>query len=225
VSNQSACDLAQIHLNLAAPNRHSRGILESAIFSFSVPSSTSKESPSRKAGLKLGPFFGGSRSLGLRRAPAVGGSIAPDLHFGIIMVPKFGPLIGAWPSLTSGSRASFWTAPGGQIIVDAEFKALWNDDNDLRLGDRHLPPSQIRFEIMPRYFFEIFASDNAKSDLHVDEGEELRDGKAAWEKATLVARDMFADESAQMEPGGSRRLEVLDEQKKPVLSFNVSGKR
>src|SRR5437868_4627194 len=56
-----------------------------------------------------------------------------------------------------------------------------------------------------------------------EEGYELADRSAAWAEATAAAGEMIRDLDGRLQPGKDWRLEVTDENKKPVYVINISG--
>jgi hypothetical protein len=65
---------------------------------------------------------------------------------------------------------------------------------------------------MPRYFFNVNGTENAE----YGDGEDFLDKEAAWHEATLVAGEIFKDVDGAFRPGDDWKLEVTDENGKPV---------
>ena len=74
---------------------------------------------------------------------------------------------------------------------------------------------------MPRYFFNLHYGD-PRLDT---QGEELPDDEAAWREATIIAGELFKDIDGKFQPGRQWRLEVTNEQGKPVYLISVTGEK
>jgi hypothetical protein len=74
---------------------------------------------------------------------------------------------------------------------------------------------------MPRYYFDI----NGSAVVDDNESETLESDEAAWHEATLVAGEIFKDVDGKFRPGQQWTLEVLDEQRRPLFSINITSQR
>lgn len=73
---------------------------------------------------------------------------------------------------------------------------------------------------MPQYFFDV----NGNGVPDSEEGEMLADDAGAWHEATLVAGEIFKDVDGKFKPGQEWKLEVQDENRRPLFSINVTSK-
>ena len=69
---------------------------------------------------------------------------------------------------------------------------------------------------MPRYYFHIRGGPEAAEDLL---GTELPDNPAARTYAERLARDLSAEEVVEGEPATEARLEVEDEERRPLFTL------
>jgi hypothetical protein len=74
---------------------------------------------------------------------------------------------------------------------------------------------------MPKYYFDV----QGQGVPDFDEGEQLDNDQAAWNEATLVVGELFKDFDGKLKPGVSWKLEVLDEDRRPLYSINVTGEK
>jgi hypothetical protein len=74
---------------------------------------------------------------------------------------------------------------------------------------------------MPKYYFDV----QGQGVPDFDEGEHLDDDQAAWHEATLVAGELFKEFDGVLKPGQSWKLEVLDEDRCPLYSIDVTGRK
>jgi hypothetical protein len=74
---------------------------------------------------------------------------------------------------------------------------------------------------MPKYYFDV----QGRGVPDVDEGEHLDNDQAAWHEATLVAGELFKDVDGDLMPGQSWKLEVLDEQHRPLYLICVKSEK
>ena len=74
---------------------------------------------------------------------------------------------------------------------------------------------------MPRYFFHVHGIRRSRDE----EGEELRDDKAAWDEATIIAGELFRDIDGKFQPGQEWSLEVTDAQRRSLYFINISAKK
>jgi hypothetical protein len=74
---------------------------------------------------------------------------------------------------------------------------------------------------MPKYFFDV----NGNGVPDIDEGQTLANEEGAWHEATLVAGEIFRDVDGKFRPGQEWKLEVQDEQRRPLFSINVTSKK
>ena len=73
---------------------------------------------------------------------------------------------------------------------------------------------------MPRYFFNVY-HENAEPD---ETGEQLTDLDAAWNEATVTAREILKGLDGKLRPGVDWRLEVTDEFANLLFVINVNAK-
>jgi hypothetical protein len=73
---------------------------------------------------------------------------------------------------------------------------------------------------MPKYYFDV----NGNGVPNSAEGEMLPNDEAAWHEATLVAGEIFKDVDGSFRPGQEWKLEVIDEQRRPLFSITVASK-
>ena len=69
---------------------------------------------------------------------------------------------------------------------------------------------------MPRYYFHIRGGPNAAEDLL---GTDLPDNRAARAEAERRARDLSAEKTVEGEPPTEARLEVEDEERRPLFTL------
>jgi hypothetical protein len=75
---------------------------------------------------------------------------------------------------------------------------------------------------MPRYFFNVHNVLEGYDAV----GEDLRDDDAgAWREATIIAGELFKDIDGSFQPGQEWRLEVTDEQRKPIYVIRVTAEK
>jgi hypothetical protein len=79
----------------------------------------------------------------------------------------------------------------------------------------------LHFLEMPRYYFNVYYVTPSIDD----EGEELRDGEAAWHQATVTAGELFKDIDGKFRPDQEWSLEVTDERRKPIYVINISARK
>lgn len=72
---------------------------------------------------------------------------------------------------------------------------------------------------MPLYFFHVHYKDHHR-DM---EGVELKSDQEAWEQATRACGEMLKDLNGDLEPGPEWKLEVTDDQARPVLAVHFFG--
>ena len=73
---------------------------------------------------------------------------------------------------------------------------------------------------MPKYFFDV--NGNGVPDL--EEGEMLANDEGAWHEATLVAGEIFKGLDGRFRPGQEWKLEVQNENRRPLFSINITSK-
>ena len=74
---------------------------------------------------------------------------------------------------------------------------------------------------MSKYFFDVDGSGVPDAN----EGEMLANDEAAWHEATLVAGEIFKEVDGKFRPGQEWRLEVQNEQRRPIYSIHVTSKK
>jgi hypothetical protein len=74
---------------------------------------------------------------------------------------------------------------------------------------------------VPKFFFNV----RYDGDRQDTEGEELPDADAAWREATIVAGEVFKDIDGRFRPGQELRLQVTDEQRKPLYVIRVTAEK
>jgi hypothetical protein len=74
---------------------------------------------------------------------------------------------------------------------------------------------------MPKYFFDV----NGGGIPDSDDGQMLSDDAAAWHEATLVAGEIFKEVDGEFKPGQEWKLQVQDEQRRPLFSINVTSNK
>jgi hypothetical protein len=74
---------------------------------------------------------------------------------------------------------------------------------------------------MPKYFFDV----NGSGVPDEYRGQTLANDDGAWHEATLVAGEIFKDVDGKFKPGEEWKLEVQDEQHRPLFSINITSKK
>ena len=74
---------------------------------------------------------------------------------------------------------------------------------------------------MMKFFFDV----NGNGVPDSEEGQTLANDEAAWHEATLVAGEIFKDVDGKFRPGQEWKLEVQNEQRRPLYSINVTSKK
>jgi hypothetical protein len=74
---------------------------------------------------------------------------------------------------------------------------------------------------MPKYYFVV----QGEGVPELDDGDQLDNDQAAWHEGTLVAGELFKDVDGKLKPGGSWTLEVLDEQRRPIYTINITSEK
>ena len=74
---------------------------------------------------------------------------------------------------------------------------------------------------MPHYYFDV----NGEGVPDSEEAETLANDDAAWHEATLVAGELFKSVDGKYRPGQEWKLEVQNEQRRPIFAINISSKK